>query len=61
MRVRDILDQSDARFGFPVVMPRTPFLRGAEGEVFGSEDCEKIRRDARQLAGERLLCEMALV
>lgn len=52
MRARDILDQPHARFGFPVVMPRTPFLRGAEVEVFGSDDCEKIRRDARHLAGE---------
>ena len=33
-------------------MPRTPFLREDEGEVLGAEDCAKIQRDVRQLAGE---------
>lgn len=48
-------------FGFPVVMPRTPFLRGADGEFFGAEDCERIRRDARQLAGSRKTLPLAFL
>ena len=52
MRVREILEQLRRRFGFPVVVPSTPFVREGEEEVFCAADCAKIQRDVRQLAGE---------